>query len=71
MMLLINAAVAGHLALAGPQTIAANDARTACRADYEALCSGTQPGGGRVQACLKKNDSKLSSGCRAALSNRS
>lgn len=41
--------------------------QTACRSDFQALCKGTKPGGGRIIACLKAHDSKLSAGCRAAL----
>lgn len=42
-------------------------ARQACRADYQAVCSGVSPGGGRVLACLKANYSKLSPDCQSAL----
>ena len=45
----------------------AESAKQACRADYQTFCSGTQPGGGRVLACLKQNFSKLSPNCQTAL----
>ncbi len=41
--------------------------RQACAADYKAFCSGVQPGGGRIVACLKQNAANLSSGCQKAL----
>ena len=28
--------------------------RAACKGDYDSLCKGTMPGGGRVLACLNK-----------------
>jgi Cysteine rich repeat len=36
--------------------------RTACKADYAKYCTGTTPGGGRIIACLDKQ--QLSEGCR-------
>jgi len=42
-------------------------ARKACEADYHALCSGVQPGGGRIIACLKGNSAKLSPDCQKAI----
>jgi hypothetical protein len=38
--------------------------RAACKGDYETFCKGTMPGGGRVLACLRKNESKLSAACK-------
>jgi hypothetical protein len=38
--------------------------RAACKADYEAFCKGTMPGGGRVLACLAKHDGNLSAACK-------
>lgn len=37
--------------------------RAACKADYEQYCKGTMPGGGRVLACLSKQNGKLSAAC--------
>lgn len=34
--------------------------RAACKGDYEQFCKGTMPGGGRVLACLSKQNDKLS-----------
>lgn len=39
----------------------------ACSADVEKLCPGTTPGDGRIKACIRKNHSKLSDGCKEAL----
>ena len=41
--------------------------RQACRADFQRLCQGTQPGGGRILACLKDHDAELSPDCKQAL----
>jgi hypothetical protein len=38
--------------------------RAACKADYDAFCKGTMPGGGRVLACLEKHNGKLSAACQ-------
>ena len=42
--------------------------REACKADYEQFCKGTMPGGGRVLACLSKQNSKLSPSCQKVVS---
>jgi Cysteine rich repeat len=39
----------------------------ACAADYQSLCSGVQPGGGRIIACLQQNAAKLSPTCQKAM----
>lgn len=38
-----------------------------CRGDYDRLCSGVKPGGGRVVACLQSNASQLSAACARAM----
>jgi len=38
-----------------------------CRDDMKANCAGTQPGEGRLLACLEKNDAKVSGRCKQAL----
>lgn len=38
--------------------------RAACKADYELYCKGVAPGGGRVLACLSKQNDKLSAACK-------
>ena len=61
------------LGLAGPAAAQqasgakAQALKQACAADYKALCSGVQPGGGRIIACLKQNADKLSPTCKQAL----
>ncbi|MDE1145540.1 MAG: cysteine rich repeat-containing protein [Azospirillaceae bacterium] len=50
----------------------AQDQRAAmksCQPDRQALCKDVQPGGGRILACLKQNEDKLSADCKAALAN--
>jgi hypothetical protein len=44
-----------------------NSPRVACKADVEKLCSGMQPGGGRIVGCLKQNEAQLSAACKDAL----
>ncbi|MBK5958549.1 hypothetical protein CCR97_10060 [Rhodoplanes elegans] len=44
--------------------------RDACKADYQKLCQGMQPGGGRIIKCLQDQSDKLSPGCKTALSAR-
>jgi hypothetical protein len=41
--------------------------RSACRGDFQARCTGVQPGGPEALACLKKNVAVLSSGCQKAV----
>ena len=41
--------------------------RQACAADFKTYCSDVQRGGGRIFACLKQNESKLSQPCQQAL----
>jgi hypothetical protein len=38
-----------------------------CKGDYDRLCQGVQPGGGRILACLNSNVEKLSAACRGVL----
>ena len=40
---------------------------SACRDDVARLCPGTQPGDGRIKACMKENRKKLSDACKAEL----
>jgi hypothetical protein len=48
---------------------AAAAVKQACAADYQALCSNVQPGGGRILACLRQNADKVSPACKQALAN--
>jgi Cysteine rich repeat len=52
---------------ATPSPDAINEARAACDTDIQTLCSGVQPGGGRILACLKEHKDKVSDGCKKAV----
>ena len=39
----------------------------ACRADYQRLCRGVFPGGGRILQCLRDKAAQVSDPCKAAL----
>jgi hypothetical protein len=39
----------------------------ACMPDFRKLCSGVQPGGGRVLACLAKQKDQLTPDCRTVV----
>lgn len=39
----------------------------ACMDDIKKLCSGVQPGEGRIAACLKDKRKDVSKGCKTAL----
>lgn len=66
---LVTAAVLGTGAAMAQQPSPAQEreAMQACRADYEALCKGVEPGGGRIIACLMQHAEKVSPGCKEAL----
>jgi hypothetical protein len=51
------------------QTVAAQlqQATEACRADIAKLCGTTQPGQGRISACLAAQSAAVSPGCAAAV----
>jgi hypothetical protein len=53
---------------AGPQP--GSDARSACQADVQKLCSGVQPGKHRIVSCLKENEANVSPACKEALAAR-
>jgi Cysteine rich repeat len=38
-----------------------------CRGDYERLCDGVMPGGGRILACLHLHAGELSPACAQAM----
>ena len=41
--------------------------REACSQDVKQLCSGVQPGGGRMMQCLRDHADKVSDGCKQAM----
>jgi hypothetical protein len=67
------AVIAG--ALVTPTSVPAQSARStlreACSPDYQRLCAGIAPGGGRIRKCMLDNSDKLSNRCKAALSGES
>ena len=46
---------------------AAADVKTACMADYLALCGSVPPGGGQVVACMKAHRAQVSTPCKVAV----
>jgi Cysteine rich repeat len=67
------AILACAIGLSGPafaQTTPTADQRGACGADYQKYCIGTEPGGGRVVACLNQHRDKLSAACKKAIDSR-
>lgn len=48
-------------------TVQLQQATEACRADISKLCGTTQPGQGRISACLATQASAVSPGCAAAV----
>jgi hypothetical protein len=41
--------------------------RSACMGDYAKYCKGVAPGGGRIIACLAKQNDKLAPACKKVL----
>ena len=41
--------------------------RNACMGDYEKYCKGVTPGGGRIIACLAKENDRLTPACKKVL----
>jgi hypothetical protein len=52
---------AGLSASALAQTV---EEQAACREDFQKLCQGVTPGGGRIVACLANHMDKLAPACR-------
>jgi hypothetical protein len=65
---MIHIALAAAITLASLTVASAQDftaeQRAACSSDYNSFCKGTLPGGGRVLACLSRNNDKLSAACK-------
>ena len=60
------------LAVIAPAPLAAAqqippDLERACRADYQRLCRGVFPGGGRILQCLHDKAAQVSEPCKAAI----
>lgn len=67
--LIAAAALAAGLAHAPAQAQSARSGALmqSCGADLRAHCAGVTPGGGRVLACLQKNEAQLTAACKAQL----
>ncbi|MBS7546131.1 cysteine rich repeat-containing protein [Ancylobacter oerskovii] len=63
-MILIALALA---ATAGTALAQEGDLAKYCKSDIERLCTGVQPGGGRLLKCLKAHGKEMSVGCAQAL----
>jgi hypothetical protein len=48
------------------QTLTAEQ-RSACKGDYQKYCKDVTPGGGRIIACLAKQNDKLTPACQKVL----
>jgi Golgi apparatus protein 1 len=55
--------VAGAATFLSTSAWAAGEAKNACGADVEKLCSGMSPGEGKIVSCLNEHKSELSPGC--------
>ena len=64
------AVLALAIGCSGPAAAQTTDQRGACKADYDKYCAGTLPGGGRVVACLNKQQNQLSDACKKVLASR-
>ena len=58
------AAIVGFVGAAQAQSLSTRDA---CMGDFQKLCSGTLPGGGRPAKCLVAHKDQLTDGCKTAL----
>lgn len=73
---MIRIAFAACLAFASLTTAASAqdftaEQRAACSGDYDKFCKGTMPGGGRVLACLSKNNASLTAACKKVVADSS
>jgi hypothetical protein len=53
--------------LSATSGMALSAAMKACAGDVKSLCAGTQPGDGRVKACIKSHFNDVSAPCQAVL----
>ncbi len=66
----ILALIAAIVALSPAAYATEGPMKGACKADVQALCSGVQPGGGKIAHCLKEHREQLSEGCKSAMKER-
>jgi hypothetical protein len=67
MKLRIAAAVAVSCAAFIALPAGAQTAQQACAGDIAAYCAGIPQGGGKIAACLRANETKLSPACKAGM----
>lgn len=63
MMMLFLVATPGH-SQDQDQTVMPRSGKGACKADIKEFCKGIKQGDGRIQACLKSNEDRLSQDCK-------
>lgn len=61
------AAAAAIVTFAATAQAQSQSAQNACMGDYQKLCPGTLPGGGRIGKCLVAHKDQLTDGCKTAL----
>ncbi len=66
--MLLSAAQVAHTGAATAANSGTQAEQEACTPDVFKLCSGSIPNENRIVACLKRNEAKLSSACRAVIS---
>src|ERR1700751_1851241 len=57
----------GDVGAQQPTQAQQNAIRNSCRNDFQAVCSGVQPGGSAALQCLQQNAASVSPGCQQAL----
>jgi hypothetical protein len=65
--LAVPAAAALVLCVVLPARAAPHAAAQACRSDFTKYCSGVEPGGGRVVACLQQHQDELTPACKSTV----
>jgi hypothetical protein len=60
------AATSAHAQTQAEKRALAMKVGAACMSDLRTYCKDVERGGGRIAACLKQNNEKLSKGCRDA-----
>jgi hypothetical protein len=54
------------LGISSPSQAQTAEQRAACKNDFQQLCKGVMPGGGRPLKCLTEHKDKVSEACRKA-----